>query len=439
MFATVVTGLCAVAVSVLPVLRTRRVAPGVVLKESSRSATQGRERQGARSMLVVAQVALALVLVAGSTLMARSFGQLRGVQPGFDANGVLTLRVALPASTYPDASSTLRFLERVVSQAQALPGVRSVAVMDWLPLSDDHNDSIVFVEDQPIAPGEVPPDHPLTYVSATYFSTFGIPVQGRSFEREDVARPPLEVLVSRSFAERYWKGQSAIGKRLRSGHDGPWYTVVGVAGDVHMQSLDRPAEQLVYFPLVRTDERGPYVPRGVAIAVRTTGDPSALSTGLRTVFRGIDPTLPTYDEQPMKARLAAAAGRTRFVLVMLGAASLIALTMGMVGLYGVLAYGVTLRRREIGVRMALGATMSDVTRMIARRGIVLAALGIAAGLAGALATTRLLRGLLYGVSPTDPVALTGTCLVLFAAAVVASWLPARRAAATDPMEALRRD
>jgi len=295
-------------------------------------------------------------------------------------------------------------------------------------------------EDQPLPAGAVPPDLPLTYVSPGYFATFGIPlVTGRTFERLDINRPSDEAVISRSLAERYWKGTSPIGKRLRPGLDGPWFTIVGVAEDVHMQSLDRPPEELIYFSIARVDDDGPDVPSGVALAIRTAGDPAAITPGLRNVFRTIDPALPTYDERPMAARLAASAARTRFVMLMLGVASLVALVIGMVGLYGVLAYGVTLRRREIGVRMALGATARDVTLMVARRGIVLAALGVGAGLLGALAATRVLHGLLYGVSPTDPVALVLTCVTLFAVAATASWLPARRAAAIQPMEALRRD
>ena len=440
LFAIVLTGLCAVAVSMLPVLRARRVAPGVVLKESSRSATVGRERQRARSTLVVAQVALALVLVAGSTLMARSFRELRAVDPGFDAEGVLSLRIAIPRTNPGGPAATLRFIDRVMEQTRALPGVRDIAVTDWLPLTDDHNDSVIQIEDRPLPAGTVPPDHPLSYVSPSYFSTLRIPlVTGRTLERGEANRPSWEVVVSRSFAERYWPGQSAIGKHLRPGLVGPWYTVVGVSGDVHMAALDAPAEEMIYFPLVTADTRGPYVPFGLAITVRTSGDPISLAGALRGVIRDANPALPTYDERRMTSLLDAAAARTRFVLLMLGVASAVALTMGMVGLYGVLAYSVTMRRREIGVRMALGASVRDVTRMIARRGIMLAALGIAAGLLGALAATRLLRGLLYGVTPTDPLALAATCIVLFAAAVLASWLPARRAAAMDPMEALRRD
>jgi putative ABC transport system permease protein len=245
--------------------------------------------------------------------------------------------------------------------------------------------------------------------------------------------------VSRAFAERYWKGQSPIGKRLRSTLNGPWATVVGVVGDVHMESLERPAEQFVYFPLYMGYERGPIAPNSVSIAVRAQGDAAAQTSALRGIFRALDPGVALYGERLLSQRLNDATARMRFVMLMLGVSSVVALAIGMVGLYGVLAYGVTLRRREIGVRMALGASARDVTRMIARHGIVLAAVGVGVGLVGAIAGTRLLRGLLYGVSPTDAVALASTCLVLLIVATVASWLPARRAASIDPMEALRRD
>jgi predicted permease len=387
-----------------------------------------------------AALAVALVLVAGSTLMARSFAELRDVHPGFDSRGVLTVRIALPRTVYADAPARLRFYQRALERMQALPGVLSVAITDWLPLTGDHNDSVITIEDQPLPPDAVPPDHLMAYVGPTYFRTLGIPLlSGRTFEPADPARASTEVIVSRRFAERYWKGQSPIGKRIRDNIKGPWSTIVGVAGDVHMESLERPAEEFVYLPLMKVSDDGPLVPANVAFVLRGSGDPSSLAAPLRAIFRDLDPTLPTFDERPMSDRVAGAAARTRFVLLMLGAASVVALVMGMVGLYGVLAYGVTLRRREIGVRMALGATMGDVTRMIARRGIALAALGIVAGLVGAIGATRLLHGLLYGVSPTDPVALAGTCLLLFAVALVASWLPARRAASVDPMEALRND
>jgi predicted permease len=440
-FAAVVSTLGAFVVSLLPVLRARRIHPAIVLKESSRSATAGRDRQRARSALVVAQVALALVLVAGSALMARSFARLRDVSPGFDASGVLTLRVALPRATYADPARTLAFYDRVLAEARALPGVRDAAVTDWLPLTDDHNDSATDIEDHPLPPDAVPADHEMSSVSPDYFRTMGVPLlAGRTFERPDVTRPSLEVIASRAFAERYWKGQNPIGKRVRPALTKEWYTVVGVVGDVHLKSLQDPPEQSLYFPLVTPERDGKAsVSNAMAVTVRAAGAPERLAAPLRAIVRRIDPAIPTYAERPMAAVLDAAAARTRFVLLMLGVASLVALAIGAVGLYGVMAYGVTLRRREIGVRIALGAARGDVSRMIASRGVLLAGVGVVAGLGATLVTTRFLHGLLYDVSPTDPVALAATCAVLLAVAALASWLPARRAANVDPIEALRRD
>jgi len=210
-------------------------------------------------------------------------------------------------------------------------------------------------------------------------------------------------------------------------------------GDVHLAALDRPAEEALYFPYHTFDRDTAWAPTGVTLAVRTDGDPSTLVSAVRRTVRGIDPFIPTYDEGPMAATLRAAAARTRFTMLLLGIASAVALTLGAVGMYGVMAYGVSLRQREIGVRLALGARPRDVGRMISRQGVGLAAAGVAIGLAGALAVTRVLRGLLFGVSPTDPLTLGATCALLLAVALAASWLPARRAAALPPVEALRRD
>jgi len=438
-FAVVVSALGALVVSLMPVLRARRIAPAVVLKESSRSATVGRDRQRARSALVVAQVALALVLVAGSALMARSFARLRDVRPGFDATHVLTLRVALPRATYGDPARVVAFYDRLIAETRALPGVRDAAVTDWLPLTNDHNDSATEIEDHPLPSGTVPPDHMMVSATPDYFRTMRIALlAGRVYGPQNAAHPAPEVMVSRAFAEQYWKGTSPIGKRVRAALTPTWYTIVGVVADVHLTALEQPAEQTIYFPISALDSASS-PSRAVALTVRTAGDPSTLAAPVRALVRRLDPSLPTYDERSMDAVLSGAAARTRFTLLMLGVASLVALVIGAVGLYGVLAYGVTLRRREIGVRIALGAGTSDVTRMIARRGVALAALGVGAGLVGALVTTRFLHGLLYDVSPTDPIALAATCSVLLGVAAIASWLPARRAAAVDPIEALRRD
>jgi predicted permease len=362
------------------------------------------------------------------------------VQPGFDARGVLTMSVARPRATYRDAARVAQFHERLLGEARALPGVRGAAVTTWLPLAGEGDDSGMDIEDRPLAPDAAPATHAMPAVSADWFRVMGIPLlAGRTFGPADAARPSSEVVVSRAFAVRYWKGESALGKRVRPSGWDEWFTVVGVAGDVHLSTLEKPPAEAVYLPLVFRDPGGVRSPGMVTIALRVAGDPARSASPLRAVVRRLDPALPTYDERPMAAVLGAAMARTRFVLLMLAAASAVALAIGAVGLYGVLAYGVALRRREIGVRLALGAPAAEVTRMVARRGVALAAVGVAIGLVAALAAGRLLGGLLYGVSPTDPVALVATCGALLGVAVVASWLPARRAAAVDPAEALRRD
>jgi putative ABC transport system permease protein len=296
------------------------------------------------------------------------------------------------------------------------------------------------VEDHPLPPNSIPRDHVESNVSPSYFATMHVPlVSGRTFGVQDPARAVPEAIVSRAFAERYWKGGSALGKRIRPGIDGPWIEIVGVAGDVHLAALDQPAEEAVYFPLVTPDSTATYAPGMVALVVRTGGDASTLAAPVRRAVQSLDATLPVYDETLMTAIVGAASARTRFTMLLLAVASGLALVLGAVGIYGVMAYGVSLRRREIGVRMALGARPVDVRQMISRQGVMLAGVGVLIGLAGALAVTRFLRGLLYDVSPTDPLTLGGTCVVLLGVALVASWIPARRAAGMDAAVALRSD
>jgi predicted lysophospholipase L1 biosynthesis ABC-type transport system permease subunit len=262
---------------------------------------------------------------------------------------------------------------------------------------------------------------------------------GRTFGTQDPAHPSNEVIVSRAFAERYWPKGSALGKRIRPGIDGPWLTIIGVAGDVHLDALEKPADDAVYQPMVVADSDTTSAPSSVALIVRSTGNADALAAPVRRIVQSLDPALPVYDEHLMTAIVASASARTRFTMLLLAVASGLALVLGAVGIYGVMAYGVSLRQREIGVRMALGARPVDVRQMISRQGVGLAAIGVAIGLAGALGVTRFLRGLLYDVSPTDPLTLGGTCVVLLAVALIASWIPARRAAGMDAAEALRSD
>ncbi|MGE5099372.1 MAG: ABC transporter permease [Deltaproteobacteria bacterium] len=437
-FALGVSVFCAVFVSLVPVMRARRVPIALVLREAGRGSTAGARRQWARSALVVSQVALALVLVAVSGLLARSFARLRDVKPGFEPRGIVMSRIALPIANYPAATQTFNVYTRLLDQVRAMPGVRDATLTNWVPLTNDHNDTVIGVEDHPLPPNAVPRVHFLPAVDAQYFHTMGIPLlAGRTFGPLDPQRPAFELVVSHAFAERYWPGASPLGKRVRPGITGPWWTIVGEVGDVHYDALDKPANDVVYLPLVSPGERTMNAEHFVALLVRTDRENAKLLPAIRQAVHAIDPALPTYDEHSLTEIVSAASARARVTLVLLAIASMLALILGAVGIYGVMAYGVSLRQREIGVRIALGARPLDVSRMVSRQGLTLGATGVVIGVVCALSVTRLLRGLLYDVSPTDPVVLGATCIVLLGVAFLASWIPARRAAAVDPSEALR--
>ncbi|HMA03613.1 MAG: ABC transporter permease [Gemmatimonas sp.] len=433
-------GVCAVStllVSLIPLLRASRVPIAMVLRESGRGSTVGAERQRTRSALVVAQVALALVLVTGAGLLARSFTRLRNVQPGFDGRDVSMTRMALSRTTYPKGPDRVRFFGRLLDQVRALPGVKEATISDWVPLTSDHNDVVVDVEDHPLPPGALPADHFVATVDPDFFKTLGIPLlAGQTLESPYRGQSSMNVVVSKAFAERYWPGGSALGKHIRPALDGPWFTVVGVVGNVHFEALNKPPEDAMYAPLLQTDTSAVNTPLFVALLVRTEGHQD-VALPVRNIVHTLDPALPTYDQRSIASVIAAASSRARVTVLLLVIASTLALILGAVGLYGVLAYGVSLRQREIGVRIVLGARPSEVSWMVSRQALGLALAGIVVGTGFALAATRLLRGLLYDVSPTDPLTLGATCLGLLAMAGMASWIPARRAAAVDPSEALR--
>ena len=441
-----VTILAALLVSALPSLRSASAAPAGLLSEAGRSATAGRRRHHVRHGLVVAQLALALVLLAGAGLMARSFASLRAVPAGFDATNVFTVRVALPRSNYSAPGAAARYIIRASDDIAALPGVQGVGVATKLPLVPEaRQDTAAFVESRPLAPGTMPALHQVVFASPGYFRALGVPlIAGRAFERPDPERAVREVIVSRSVADRYWRGEAAIGKRLRLAPVGDLYTVVGVAGDVRGTALDQPPDEIIYVPLVVAlgasrpgvpDRR--WTPREVAFIVRTDRDVATIAPRVEAAVRAIDPSVPTYGARAMTEIVAQASARTSFTLALLGIASTLALVLGAVGIYGVISYVVSLRTREIAIRMALGARPQDVRRMVSRQAASVAAVGIVVGLVGALAIMRLLRALLFGVSPSDPVALAGAAALLIAVSAAASWIPARRAASLDPAQALR--
>jgi len=400
--------------------------------------TPGRAPHRARYTLVALQVALAMVLVVGSGLMARSLWHLRRVPTGFDETEALTFRLALPPSVYPGADESVRFFARVLESVSSVPGVRAAGAASKLPLEErPETNTAVFVESEPMSPGALPHLYPVTYVAPAYFGAMGIPIiKGESFRQPDPPHVRLETVVSEAFAARSWPGQSAIGQRLRILVGGPWYTVVGVAGDVRDTALDGPVDAMVYCPLLPPDSDRRWMPRDLAVVVRTSGDPG-VAGAVRYAIRRLDPSVPMFDTQALSDLVAHASARRALVFRLLSIASAIALALGAIGLYGAMAYVVSLRTREIGIRMALGERPAAVRRLVVRQGITVTLLGIGVGLAGALGLARALRAWLFDVAPSDPLVVLPSAAFVLALAVAASWIPSRRAAAVNPALTLK--
>jgi putative ABC transport system permease protein len=333
-----------------------------------------------------------------------------------------------------------------VEAVRALPGVTAAGVVNVLPLSGNGSNSTYSFEDFPLPPDTVPPLLGSRYVSPDYFQALGIPlVAGRTFGAVDPARSLPEVIVSQNLAERLWHGQSPLGRRLISGlgskpgkKEKLRYTIVGVVGSVRDDGLEQKTKESIYFPLMRpVDEGGDAIVRNFTLAIRGPGDPVRLVAPVRAAIRSLDPNLPLAQVRPMPEVVAQSMARTSFTMLLLAIAAAVAILLGAVGIYGVIAYIVSQRTREIGVRMALGARRQDVERMVLRQGLTLAVAGVLLGLAGSVAATRLMGALLFEVSPLDPATFLSVPVLLAAVALLASWLPARRAAGIEPLEAIR--
>jgi predicted permease len=441
-FALAVVAFVAAVCSVVPALRIGHAPLASALREGGRGGTAGRAQHRLRGAMVTVQIALALVVLAGSGLLLRTFRELNGVQPGFESDRVATLWMSLPRARYANDSAVVRFWTQLTDRVAALPGVQSVGVSSRLPLLMwGMNQNPFYAEDDPGALAKVPPLQLYTVNDGEYFRAMGIPlIAGRTFDRLGAQRAG-EAIISRRTAEQFWKdpsGRAALGKRFRSLPTGPWHTIVGVVGDVRDTALAAPTSQTVYFPIVADrDTLFAQGQRTMALAVKTTGEPGSISAAVQGVVRELDATLPTFAVRPMPAVMRASMAQLSFTMVMLGAAAVVTLLLGAIGLYGVMAYLVTLRTRELGVRIALGASPRAVAAMMTKQGLVLTAAGVAAGLVLFAVVARFLSAFLYGVAPIDPVTLVAASLTLGAVALVASWIPARRAARVDPAESLR--
>ncbi|HSG09219.1 MAG TPA: ABC transporter permease [Longimicrobiales bacterium] len=438
LFTLVVSLASGVLFGLFPVLGYARPDLSGALKEGGRATTAGKERHRARSFLVVAQVALALVLLVGSGLMARSFLAMRGVDVGFQADNRLVFRVSLPSAEYADPGSVREFHRALRERMSAIPGVLGAAQASAVPLEDTKNASPMEPEDRPFSENEIAPLVNVRQVTPGYFDAMGITLaEGRDLTDEDAADGVRSVVVSAALAGLYWPGESAVGRRIRNqGADEGW-EIVGVVPDVRFERVTDDPTPLIYFPMVAGPSDEPMPTRQAAVVLHVGSDPLVFVAAAREALRETDSRLPMVDPRTMDSVVRDAMAATSFTVLLLGVAASIALLLGTVGIYGVISYVVSRRTQEIGVRMALGAPANVVLREVVGQGMTLAGIGVAVGLVGAWGVSRVLTSLLYGVSPTDPLTYLGTAAVLTFVALAASWIPARRAALVDPVEALR--
>ncbi|MGB9454802.1 MAG: ABC transporter permease [Bryobacteraceae bacterium] len=438
--------LAGLVLGLIPALKYASPRASIALGAAGRAGNTSRERHRARNLLVVAQVAVALMLLISASLMIRTFQAMRHVDLGFThAEHLQIMRISIPSSLVPEPQRVIRTQNDIADKLAAIPGVTSVGFANEMPMEDiaSPNWDAVFAKDKPPMNGGIPPLRLFKYISPGFFRTSGTRiVAGRDLTWDEVYGLRPVAIVSENFARETWGSPSeAIGKRLREFPSMPWREVIGVVQDVRENGVQKAAPEIVYWPTMMPDLFGPSpldALRGVTFAIRSnlTGTAGFLDQ-IRQAVWSVNASLPVASERTMQDVYDQSLARTSFTLVMLAIAGAMALILGIIGIYGVISYTVSQRRREIGIRAALGAAPVELKRMFVRYGLALAGVGVAIGLGAAAALTRLMKSLLFGISPLDPLTYTAVPVVLVAAAVLASYLPARRAAAVDPVEALK--
>jgi putative ABC transport system permease protein len=430
----------------IPMLRSgAALAP--TLREGGRGSTAGRARFRTRNGLMAMQVALALVLLVGSGLMVRSFLRLRALDPNFDAHNVLTFVVWLNWNDHPDRRAALGFHEQLLERLRAVPGVESVGAVTCLPLSGGCWGDPLQVRGRPLQPGELPPIAQIRQNLPGYFESLRVPLlEGRMPETADYQQPTNNVVVSRAFARAYFPGEDAIGRQvgLMFGADGSavlpdsaWYTVIGIVGDTPVGDLAEPSPfPTIFFPAHDRSPGGGDV-HGMSFAVRSHVDPLSLVGATRAAAGAIDPNVAIGEVKSLEQAIDEDTARMAFTMLLLIIAGGVALVLGTVGIYGVISYVVSQRKNEIGVRLALGARPADVSGLVLRQSGGVVVVGMLIGLGSALALTQLMKSLLFDVSAADPLTYATVTTFLLSVAALASWIPARRAAALDPTTALR--
>ena len=437
LFTLMVSLLTGIVFGLVPAFQGAKCDVNESLKEGGRGFLAGREAHRARSTLVVAEAALAVVLVIGAGLMIESFWHLLEANPGFNSSHLLTLRIKLPNdvkdSKYRVPQKRALTFQQFLGNVQALPGVRSAALTEIIPLSQDEMDMGRFVvkEAPPSVPGEAPAAD-FRDVSPSYFATMGIPLlQGRTFTDHDNADGSRAAIVDVTLARRFFSNQDPVGKHLQFAEVSRPWEIVGVVGAVHDTGFDQQPRPTIYFPYLQTGDQT------MSLVVRTDSQPAAILPSIKSAIQAVDKDQPVFNVKTMDVIISGVVSAQRLAFILLGIFAILALALAAVGVYGVTSYSVSQRTHEIGIRTALGARESDVLRLVVGHGLTLGAVGVGLGVAGALILTRFLASMLYGIRPTDPLIFLGVSLLVTAVAGVASYIPARRATKIDPMEALR--
>ena len=429
LLASIATG---ILFGLAPAWQASRGALGAALKEGGRSSGTSAGRR-MRNTLLVVEVALSIVLLVGATLLLRSFAKLTSVDPGFRADHVLTFRVALPLKFYPKGETHIAFFDRLLEKLHNTPGVEVAGMTQTLPLRGDYVLS-VSIQGRPAEPGAEPSAN-YRAVSPGYFAALRIPVvRGRVFGPQDTERSPLVAVVDQAFAARYFPNEDPIGRGIDIGNGTDGYAqIVGIVGNVHHGGLDASPEPTMYAPFKHDTFSQ------MSLLVRTSDDPAKFIGTARRIVRELDGSLPAFALAPLTEAISDSVAQRRFSMLLLTVFAFVALFLAAVGLYGVVAYTVSLRTQEIGVRMAIGAEPGDVLRLVIGGGMKLALVGVVIGIAVALGVARFVSTLLFDVTPFDPASYTVTALVLLAVSVFACYVPARRAMAVDPLVALRQE
>ena len=437
LFTLGVSVLTAIVFGGVPALLASRTQPGATLSDVARDTAGGTSGRYVRRVLVVSEVALAVVLLVSAGLLIRSFQLLRNVDTGFTTANALTMRMVLPFPKYEKAEARRAFYDEVLRKVEELPGVESAGMITFLPLSFHGMNFNFSVEGQPAPSDTKLPFALFRVISPDYFRAMGIPLQrGRFFDARDSAESQPAVLVNRRLAEQYWPGEDAIGKRLKVGPlDSPsaWLTVVGVVGDTRQTGLNE--HKLEFYVPYAQERRSFMAPRD--LVVRTKSDPASIASAVRRAVWSVDKDQPVSNVRTLDQVFAAAISQERFQALLLGLFAMLALLLACVGLYGVISYAVVQRTHEIGVRMALGAQPLDVLRLVIRQGLSLTLAGLVIGIVAGTFVTRVLTDMLFGVTPRDPLTFVGVPALLLLVALLACYIPARRATRIDPLIALR--